>query len=92
LNRSMVFAVFSRGDYSRIENVIDMIEAGVFLGKPDPSFGFGLGKIYRIKIYTEYDSIDFIGPKATFNKGERTVIVSNNGTLLSKASIIFKSF
>lgn len=92
INRSMVFAVFSKGDRGRIDSVIDLIEAQIFLGKSSPTFGFGLGKDYDIKMYLSYDNIDFVGNNMTFNRGNRLAIATNNGTVVNKASIIFKSF
>ncbi len=91
-NRSMVYAVFSKGDYKRFDGVIDLIERGIFLGKPEPSFGFGLGKLYDIKMYLKYDTIDFIGNRVVLNKGEKMAIISNNGTVLTKAGLIFRLF
>ncbi len=91
-NRSMVFAVFSKGDWRRIDNVINLIELGGFLERPTPTFGFGLGKLYDIEMYLKYDTIDFVGDRTVFNKGERMAIASNNGTVPGKASIIFRGF
>ncbi len=91
-NKSMVYAVFSRGDYKRFDGVIDYIEKGAFLGRPEPSFGFGLGKLYDIKMYINYDTIDFIGNRVSLSKGEKMMIVSNNGTISNRAGLIFRLF
>ncbi|MBN2101662.1 MAG: hypothetical protein JW716_02205 [Candidatus Aenigmarchaeota archaeon] len=91
-NRSMVYAVFSRGDYRRFDSVIDYIEKGVFMDKPEPSFGFGLGKLHDIKMYITYDTIDLIGNRMALSKGEKMLMVSNNGTISNKAGLLFRLF
>jgi len=91
-NRSMVYAVFSRGDYKRFDSVIGYIEGGVFLDKPKPTFGFGLGKLYDIKMYLKYDTIDFIGNRIALSKGEKMMIVANNGTVSNRAGLLFRLF
>ncbi|NOX71967.1 MAG: hypothetical protein GXO64_04710 [Candidatus Micrarchaeota archaeon] len=88
--RSMVFAVFSKGSYKKIENMIGIVEAKTFLDKPKPSFGFGLGKGYDIRMYLAYDLVDLVGQRGVFNKGERRVVVSNNGTVSNKATITMR--
>lgn len=87
---SMAFVVFSRGDWRKIDNVIDLIEEGIFLEKPKPSFGFGLGRTYEIKMMLKYDLVDFIGNRGVLSKGDRTVVVTNNGTVSSKAGILIR--
>ncbi len=58
LQKSRIFLVFTKGDYNNIEKNIGLIESGDFLAKISPSFAYGLGSLFPIKIALEYPDID----------------------------------
>ncbi|MCD6590689.1 MAG: right-handed parallel beta-helix repeat-containing protein [Candidatus Aenigmarchaeota archaeon] len=47
---SMIFVVFSKGDWRNIDNKIHKIETMKFLDYPKPTFSFGLGNEFPVKI------------------------------------------
>ncbi len=89
LENSNTFLVFSKGDWKNIDSRIDLIESRKFLSEISPSFSFGLGLYYTIKIILEYTNID-IANDALFQKGTNNIVVENKGTSGGKPLVSVK--
>jgi parallel beta-helix repeat protein len=90
LDNSMSFIVFTKndgGNWRIIDKRIDLIETGKFLAHISPSFSFGLGYLYPIKILLDYENIDIIGKEKILQKGHRNLIIGKNGTVEGKPAI-----
>ncbi|MCK5474481.1 MAG: hypothetical protein KAI53_03680, partial [Candidatus Aenigmarchaeota archaeon] len=61
-----------------IENRIPYIQSGAIEKMPNPSFGFGIDKRYRIFVGLEYDNINF-NNKEKVGKGQHNLVVHNWG-------------
>ncbi|MEM2117283.1 MAG: NosD domain-containing protein [Thermoplasmata archaeon] len=84
---SMIFLVFSKGNWRSINNRIGLIEKGDFLSYPSPTFGFGLKKTY-LKITIDYKNLD-INKTTIFWKGYNQIIIENIGkTSNNKVGVI----
>lgn len=57
-SNSIVFLVFSRGNWRNVDNRISSIEKYEFLSNPKPSFSFGLGELHSYKIVLNYPNVD----------------------------------
>lgn len=71
--------VFTKGDWRNIDEKIADVESGRFTSYYKPTFGFGIGNIYAIKILLSYSDIVFSG-NPVFSAGRRGIGVYNNGT------------
>jgi parallel beta-helix repeat protein len=77
-SNSRVFLVFSKGDWRTIDKRMEMIEKGEFLSKVSPSFAFGLGKQYPIRVALEYNDIAING-SLTVGRGYHKITIENIG-------------
>lgn len=73
---SLVFIILSKGDWKDIDKRIGLIETGKFLSEIKPSFSFGLGTEYAIKMILSY-AFNVTGGSA--QKGIHNIIVENTG-------------
>lgn len=89
LTKSRVFLTFTRGDWKTVDKRINLIEMGQFLTQIAPSFAFGLGNYYPIKIVLSYTNIDIKG-KAIKHKGTYEVLVECNESIAGKPVVILK--
>lgn len=76
---SSALLVFSRGDWRSIENRMRDMERGVFLANIEPSFAFGLGAGYALKMILHYPAIDIAGDMV-LQKGIHRLKIENLGT------------
>lgn len=76
MKNSNVFLVFSKGDWTSINKHIDLLETGMFLMKPLPSFGYGLGKKSWISIMLGHAGIDIQGNSIS-REGKRSMVITN---------------
>jgi len=83
-----IFLVLSRGDYKIIDNRIRYIVDGTFLQNIKPTFGFGLGILYPIKILLNYTSIDIQG-NLILQKGRHKIELEYNDSVSGRPTIIF---
>ncbi len=88
-SNSVVFLVFSNGNWRNVDSRISSIEGGEFLSNPEPSFGFGLGKDYPFKIVLEYDKID-INRTLTIQKGLNRLVIGKVGVTGDKVNLEIK--
>ncbi|MCK5474326.1 MAG: hypothetical protein KAI53_02880, partial [Candidatus Aenigmarchaeota archaeon] len=72
------FVVYSKGTVGSIENRIPYIQSGAIEKMPNPSFGFGIDKRYRISVGLEYDDIDITGTPR-IGPGFHKIKILNNG-------------
>ena len=79
LDNSRIFLVFSKGNWRTVESKIDLIESGKFLAAISPSFAFGLGTLYPIRLILTYTGIDLIG-NFILGMGQHKIVVENLGT------------
>ena len=87
LTRSQVFLVFTKGDYTAIDNRMSLIEGGTFLSQASPSFSFGLGSKHTITLLLNYSDIDIQG-NFTFKKGVHEITLQSNKTGSKKILLI----
>jgi len=79
IKNSRVFLTFTKGGWQIIDKNINLIEAGEFLSCITPSFAFGLGNFYPIKLLLSYMDIDITGDMV-LQRGEHRLIIENTGT------------
>ncbi len=91
LTNSKTFLVFTQGDWSAVNNRIDSIEKGTFLTNIAPSFAYGLGVKYPIKLLLEYSDID-LQSTLLFQAGTYELELESNKTDSNKALIIRRIF
>ena len=72
------FLVFTEGDWQTIQNRMPLVESLEFLGKISPSFSYGLGYTYPIKIVIESPSL-FV-PKTRVFSGPSILVMEFNST------------
>jgi hypothetical protein len=84
---TQVFLAFTEGDWQTIRNRIPLIEADQFLNKIAPSFAYGLGIYYPIKILLKYRDIDIEGD-VKMEKGAHVLVIENNGTVAGRPQIV----
>ena len=78
---------FSKGDWHEINNRMVDIESGDFFLNIKPTFGFGLGTLYPIKIVLQPGMFDIIG-NFLIQKGKQKVAISYNGSVDSIPTIV----
>lgn len=86
LTNSNIFLVFTKGNWNTIENRIGLIESFKFLSKISPSFSFGLGLAYPIKLILKYSGIN-IENNLVIQKGLHRLSIKNTGTGIRIESI-----
>lgn len=79
LDGARALVAFTRGGWNSVDNRIGDIESGKFFLYPMPTFGFGLGNIYAIKLLLGYSDIKLIG-NLTLQSGRQGFSFSYNGT------------
>lgn len=85
-SNSIVFVVFSQGNWRNVNNRISSIESGEFLTSSKPSFGFGLGGKYPLKLILEYDNIN-INKTLTLGRGYNKIVIEKTGVSQGQANI-----
>jgi len=83
---SMVFLAFSKGNWRIVNNRMSQIEKGEFLSAPKPSFGFGLGGKYSLKVFLSYQDID-INSTLVIGRGYNRLVIEKTGSTGAKARI-----
>ena len=78
IGNSKALLAFTSGDWHSIDNRIESVESGTFLLEPMPSFAYGLGLNYIVKIILGYPDIDFSG-NLLIGKGEHSINFENLG-------------
>ena len=86
---SRAFFVFTKGDWTTIENRMALILGGTFFQHISPSFAFGLGILHPLKLLLHYDTIDLEG-WLSLERGYHKIIIENNGTVSGKPQIIIR--
>jgi len=79
LDGAHALLAFTRGGWSEVGGRIADIESGKFFSYINPTFGFGLGGIYAIKLMLGYVDIKFIG-NLTLQSGRQGLTFAYNGT------------
>jgi hypothetical protein len=87
LARSRAFLVFSSGDWQKIDNRIELVETGEFLMQVSPTFSFGLGGLYPVKLLLAYSDIDLLGD-LSLRKGYHKLVVKNEGLSAGRPKIM----
>jgi len=77
------FLVFTKGDWRTVDSKMGIVKDGSFMQNIEPSFGYGLGLYYRIKLITNYDSINITG-NFTASRGTYNFIFENTGNINNK--------
>lgn len=88
-SNSMVFLVFSRGNWRNVDNRISSIGKGEFLSYPKPSFSYGLGKVYPFKIVLDYENID-LNRTLKIGRGLNRLVIEKKGMLGDKINLEIK--
>ena len=88
-SNSMVFLVFSRGNWRNVNNRIISIERGEFLSNPEPSFSYGLGEVYPLKIALDYENID-LNRTLKIGRGLNRLVIEKKGMLGDKINLDIK--
>ena len=78
LQNSRILLGFTKGDYNRIDSVIESIEDGSFLQEIAPSISFGLGYLNPVKVLLAYTDINITGD-VRLHSGFRKITVTNRG-------------
>jgi len=86
--QNKVFLVFTRGDWSDIDNRMGLVEAGEFLFRITPTFGFGLGVLYPMKLLLNYTDIDIRG-NLILRKGMHKIIIDYNETTSDNRPVLY---
>jgi len=73
---SNIFLAFTRGSWVDISKMMPLIEAGTFLMRPLPSFGYGLATKSVVSIVLKYADIDISGAFNT-GKGSHSLVLTN---------------
>jgi len=79
LDGAHALLAFTRGDWNSVENRIREIESGKFFSYASPTFGFGLGNIYAIKLLLDYTDIQIAG-NLMLQSGRQGLTFAYNGT------------
>jgi|GEM_PF-5964810 len=85
-SNALVFLVFSKGSWRQVDNRMDVIEKGEFLSQISPSFSYGLGVKYPLKIVLGYDNLD-INDTLSVGRGYSRISVENKGVTGNKVSL-----
>jgi hypothetical protein len=91
ISNSQTFLVFSKGSWEKMDRGMALIESGEFMNKITPTFGFGLGTVYSIKMLLPYTDLD-MGSTLRINpsSGTQKVLFKYNHTLNQKPVIVEK--
>ncbi len=84
---SQTLLAFTEGYHMTIRNRIPLIIAGQFLTKIAPSFAYGLGVYYPIKVMLKYSDIDLEG-NINMQRGVHRLVIENNGTVAGRPVIV----
>jgi len=84
-----VFLVFSTGNYRSIDARIRSIADGTFLSNIKPTFGFGLGLMYPVKLLLNYTNIDIAGNEI-LQRGRHGLILNYTNVTGNKPVIEIK--
>ena len=74
ISGSRIFLVNTEGDWRKINERMPLIRGREFLGKIAPTFGFGLGLTYPIKIFLDYSAL-VLENSAVLGEGQHYLIV-----------------
>jgi parallel beta-helix repeat protein len=88
-SNSMVLIAFSRGRWTTVNNRVSSIERGEFLSASAPSFGFGLGSSYPVKVVLDYSNLG-INNTAKIGRGYNLIVIENLGKSAGKANVNVK--
>lgn len=77
-SNSSTLLVFSKGSWKDIENRMRDVERGAFMSYTEPSFAFGLGAGYILKMVLSYPAIDIVGDMV-LQKGLHRLKIENLG-------------
>lgn len=83
---SVVFAVFSQGNWRDVNNRMGLVEDGTFLANPEPSFRYGLGNVFSFKLLLDYGSID-ISNSTKIQRGSSRLLVQKERSYGNMATI-----
>ena len=86
ITNSKLFLVFTKGDWTTINNKISLIEAGTFLFDIMPSFAYGLGFDHIIRVLLTYPDIDIQG-EIIMQRGSYILLIEDTGTSEGKEII-----
>ncbi|MFH1364781.1 MAG: right-handed parallel beta-helix repeat-containing protein [Candidatus Aenigmatarchaeota archaeon] len=89
LTNTKMLLPFFRGGWHDVEKRIPVLESGEFFQEIKPTFGFGLGVKYPIKMILTYNNIDLQGDLIA-EKGLHKIKIESNKTNNEKAVIIEK--
>jgi len=78
LSRSRILLAFTQGNWEVIDNRMEAIESGDFFKAITPSFVFGMGTEYVIRMILYYPGVDIEGG-LEFSKGIYRLIIENKG-------------
>jgi hypothetical protein len=81
LTNSQAFLAFTKGDWPVIDSRMGLIEARQFLSRISPSFSYGMGSQYRLRILLEYiNTVDLEGRGFTLQRGNYQLELESNKT------------
>ncbi len=86
-SNSIVFLVFSSGTWKVVDNRIGMIENREFLTKPKPSFSYGLGDKYELKVLLGLKNMNITSGNQVMQSGYYNMIIENKGKVGGKDTI-----
>lgn len=81
------FLTFTRGDWRNIDNRMSLIKSGIFFDQIKPTFGFGLGFLYPIKIIIQQPGFDIIN-NHIIQKGRQGMTIAYNGSVNNFPTIV----
>jgi hypothetical protein len=90
LQGSKILLGFTSGDWNNVDAIISSLEDGTFLQEIAPSFSFGIGALYPIKVLLEYQDINITG-NFGIHSGFRKITVSNEGFWNGKPKVKIES-
>lgn len=83
-----IFLTLTQGDYRDIDKRMGIIKTADFLTNVKPTFGYGLGSLYPIKIIRNYTEIDIRG-NSILQKGKREIVIDYNDTTSDNKPALF---
>ncbi len=86
MENSQTFLPFTRGSWEEIDSKINMIENLEFLANIVPSFSYGLGTKYVIRMLLQYSNINLQG-NITLRRGTHKLVMESTGTIGGKQTI-----
>ncbi|MFH1978195.1 MAG: hypothetical protein ABIJ92_02630, partial [Candidatus Aenigmatarchaeota archaeon] len=87
MTHTKILLPFTRGDWGGIENRMNLIESGDFFLEITPTFGFGLGLKYPIKLLLKYSDVN-IQNDLILNKGIHKLAIESNKSGTKAITII----